>query len=141
MALLFPIARYFGGSSAASASLSSREKASDSVERRATDPQKLRRLTDVTAGPHEGIHDGFAFCPTACLPQRLGVGASRRYIDPQFGGIDLLSKFVSWTDDIGGVSERFKSFAIRYLELKKDEAEALFAFRNSLVHSFGLYNP
>ena len=54
-------------------------------------------------------------------------------------GIDLLSKFAPVPQQ--SVTSRFKGFAERYLQLAPAEAEALYRVRNTLMHSFGLYDP
>lgn len=55
-------------------------------------------------------------------------------------GIDLLGKFYAGDDDIGGVAERFRSFARYNFQLNPGEEEIIYQLRNSLLHSFGLYS-
>jgi len=57
-----------------------------------------------------------------------------------FAGIDLLAKFVYGDKrDKGKVGRRFKVFSRCYMGLSKDHAERLWAVRNAMMHSFGLY--
>lgn len=59
-------------------------------------------------------------------------------------GIDLLAKFHVNNDAIGGVGARYRGFLSEYIT--KDHTptsannEALYQFRNSLLHSFGWYS-
>ncbi len=52
-------------------------------------------------------------------------------------GIDLLAKFYAGCDS-DGVGKRFNNFAQKYIPHTPEDA--LYALRNSLLHSFGLYN-
>lgn len=56
-------------------------------------------------------------------------------------GIDLLAKFYSG-DDKGNVGYRFRDFlqSKYFNNLNENEAYILYHFRNSLLHSFGLYS-
>ena len=52
-------------------------------------------------------------------------------------GIDLLSKYYYGKDD-GGVGKRFKGYFDKYIN--EDDSKIIYLFRNSLLHSFGLYS-
>jgi hypothetical protein len=58
-------------------------------------------------------------------------------------GFDLLGKFHAGNDDRGQVGKRFqeflRAFVLENLENKK-EVEVLYSLRNSMCHSFGLYD-
>lgn len=59
-------------------------------------------------------------------------------------GIDLVAKFYCDNDDRRGVGERFTKFVRERITQADpnpaDDAGALYQFRNSLLHSFGLYS-
>ena len=60
-------------------------------------------------------------------------------------GVDLLAKFWAGSDAVGGVGERIKGFAERYMFANakdpKRSGEILYlALRNPLLHSFTLYD-
>jgi hypothetical protein len=55
-------------------------------------------------------------------------------------GIDLLAKFETGDDRPGSVSERFKAFIKQYFAISTSDAETIYQLRNSLLHSFGLYD-
>jgi len=62
-------------------------------------------------------------------------------------GFDLLGKFYAGNDNRGCVEERFenflRAFVLENLENKKEieeEVEVLYSLRNSMCHSFGLYD-
>ncbi|MGE7776580.1 hypothetical protein ACQKLP_17770 [Chitinophaga sp. NPDC101104] len=54
-----------------------------------------------------------------------------------FAGIDLLSKFAEG-DSKGKVGERFQNYISRYIS--RSNAFEIYGLRNSMLHSFGLYN-
>jgi hypothetical protein len=54
-------------------------------------------------------------------------------------GIDLLAKFYEGCDKNGKVRERFKKFLEEYMGISEDNSETIFQLRNSLMHSFGLF--
>lgn len=58
-----------------------------------------------------------------------------------FAGIDLLAKFFTNKDDIGGVADRYTRFVARFITQDNNQAlsetEAIWQCRNSLLHSFG----
>lgn len=56
-------------------------------------------------------------------------------------GVDLLGKFAAGSDKEGEVRQRFTTFAQTYMSMSPEEAAALYKVRNSLMHSFGLYDP
>jgi hypothetical protein len=57
------------------------------------------------------------------------------------GGIDLLGKFLAGDDTTGKVKRRFQQFVRDYMGRAGPGApEALWAARNALMHSFGLYD-
>jgi len=53
-------------------------------------------------------------------------------------GIDLLGKYYFGQDDIGKVGPRFKGYFEKYIN--NIDSEIIYQFRNSLLHSFGLYS-
>ena len=55
-------------------------------------------------------------------------------------GFDLLGKFHAGNDDRGQVGKRFQEFLGDFVLENKEEAEAMYSLRNSMCHSFGLYN-
>jgi hypothetical protein len=56
-----------------------------------------------------------------------------------FAAIDLLAKFHAG-DAKGGVAQRFLTFVHEFMGLSEADAEAVYAVRNSMMHSFGLYD-
>ena len=56
-------------------------------------------------------------------------------------GIDLLAKFETGDDSLGRVAGRFKAFIKQYFAINTSDAETIYQLRNSLLHSFGLYDP
>lgn len=55
-------------------------------------------------------------------------------------GVDLLAKFLTGQEG-PGVGDRFKQFLREYFSpLDPGDDETLYQFRNSLLHSFGLYS-
>lgn len=54
-------------------------------------------------------------------------------------GFDLLSKFYSGNDNFWEAGKRFKCFIADTLNLNQQDSELLWSFRNSMLHSFGLY--
>lgn len=55
-------------------------------------------------------------------------------------GIDLLGKFLAGSEKIGGVRQRFEGFIEDYFASgTKAESHVLWIFRNTLMHSFGLW--
>ena len=57
-----------------------------------------------------------------------------------FSGLDLLSIFASGKDSWQGAGKRFQSFLVRFGAMTDEQAAAVWRFRNSLMHSFGLYH-
>lgn len=57
-------------------------------------------------------------------------------------GIDLLAKFADGSDSTGpgDIGCRFRAFVEKYMKLPADQAKVLWRVRNSLPHSFGLYD-
>lgn len=57
-------------------------------------------------------------------------------------GIDLLGKLFAGDDSGRTVGIRFKSFLKKYFDSvrSEDDAEIIYQFRNSLLHSFGLFS-
>lgn len=59
-------------------------------------------------------------------------------------GIDLLAKFFANSDAQNGVSRRFRDLLAKFITRDNNAAsannQALFQFRNSLLHSFGWYS-
>jgi hypothetical protein len=57
------------------------------------------------------------------------------------GGIDLLAKFYCGSDKDREVKNRFTCFVNHYIQSAHDgAADALYVVRNTLMHSFGLYD-
>lgn len=88
-------------------------------------------------------------------PTRYGIlYLLRRDIEACFGvaefpatmailaGIDLLGKFYAGDDDTGPgkVGHRFTGFLKYFDDVADEEKKVLYQFRNSLLHSFGLYS-
>jgi hypothetical protein len=70
---------------------------------------------------------------------------SSRYLFPAtmalLAGIDLLGKFYAGDDSRGGVTRRFEGFVSAYFQpLSPGDAAVIYALRNALLHSFGLYS-
>lgn len=58
-----------------------------------------------------------------------------------FAGIDLLAKFYSGEDSARRVGPRLRDYLAAYAhELTQDQIDLIYSVRNSLVHSFGLYD-
>jgi len=81
------------------------------------------------------VNDMRSIMPQAALwPRAMAIMA----------GIDLLAKFFANDDAQGAVGNRFRNFLARFIT--RDNApnsgnnEALFQFRNSLLHSFGWFS-
>ncbi len=56
-------------------------------------------------------------------------------------GIDLLGKFLEGDDSRGEVGKRFKKYLKNCFDgLSEDQADLVYAIRNCLAHSFGLYD-
>lgn len=55
-------------------------------------------------------------------------------------GIDLLGKFYAGNDDSRKVGDRFMDYCQTYMYLNGEKAEAIYQFRNAMIHSFGLYS-
>ena len=55
-------------------------------------------------------------------------------------GFDLLGKFYAGNDDSKKVGERFKSFLVDVVGCNSDESNILYSLRNSMLHSFGLFD-
>lgn len=53
-------------------------------------------------------------------------------------GIDLLGKFYAGDDNNNGVHRRFTAYCRKYID--SENSEVIFQFRNSLLHSFGLFS-
>lgn len=74
-----------------------------------------------------------------------GCLAESRYLFPAtmaiLAGIDLLAKFHAGEAGPGGVGARFRAFVNAYFApIATGDAEAIYALRNALLHSFGLYS-
>lgn len=52
-------------------------------------------------------------------------------------GVDLLAKFSSGSDSIGGVGQRFKNFVDSFMNA--GDGNSVYELRNALLHSFGVY--
>ncbi|MCR0969048.1 hypothetical protein [Acidithiobacillus ferrooxidans] len=55
-------------------------------------------------------------------------------------GFDLLGKFYDGSDSPGEVGERFRRFLIDVAGCNVEESKILYSLRNSMLHSFGLYD-
>lgn len=71
------------------------------------------------------------------LERRSRLFASTMVI---FSGLDLLSIFASGRDSFHGAGKRFQTFLVRFGALSESDAAAIWRFRNSLMHSFGLFH-
>ncbi len=57
-----------------------------------------------------------------------------------FAGFDLVAKFHAGDDRRGHATDRFNRFLRVYAAVDEDQARAVSAYRNALMHSFGLYH-
>jgi hypothetical protein len=57
-----------------------------------------------------------------------------------FAGFDLLAKFHAGDDGRGQATDRFNRFLRSYAAVDEFQARAVSAYRNALMHSFGLYH-
>jgi hypothetical protein len=57
-----------------------------------------------------------------------------------FAGLDLLAKFYEGDDDRRRVGHRFHTFVRDEMRLTAPEAAALWSVRNTIMHSFGLWD-
>jgi len=74
-----------------------------------------------------------------------GCLSESKYLIPAtmaiLAGIDLLAKFHAGDDAQGKVTLRFKNFVSTYFQpLAPNDAATVYALRNALLHSFGLYS-
>jgi len=104
----------------------------------------LRRDMDTCFGTNPNT--GFQFNP---IDKKTKKEINCKAIWPGtmciLAGIDLLGKFLSGSDKSFGSKKdsgkwRFENFAKRYIGVSQSEAHILYQFRNSLLHSFGLYS-
>jgi hypothetical protein len=57
-----------------------------------------------------------------------------------FAGLDLLAKFYEGDDDRRRIGHRFHAFVRDEMQLTAAEATALWSVRNTIMHSFGLWD-
>src|SRR5262245_32996316 len=74
-----------------------------------------------------------------------GCLSERKYLIPatmtMLAGVDLLAKFLAGDDATGKVTLRFKGFVSTYFQpLAPNDEAVIYALRNALLHSFGLYS-